>query len=656
MTTRDSWDVLVVGGGHAGVEAALASSRRGVRTALLTHDVAALGVMPCNPAIGGLGKGHLVKEIDALGGEMGRAIDATGIQFRLLNRRKGPAVRSPRAQADKHAYQRYMTSVAAAQPGLDLIAGEAADLLIEDPGSIESRIRGVRTADGRELLAGKVILCAGTFLRGLMHIGDDRRDGGRAGAASSRDLSGSLAACGVQLARLKTGTPPRLLRSSIDFERTTVQAGDPDPSPFSFRTKDFDPHQVSCHITHTNADTHKIILANLYRSPLYGGIIDGAGPRYCPSIEDKVVRFADKSSHHIFLEPEGLDNQEIYVNGLSTSLPADVQEAFVRSVPGLEDAVLLRHGYAVEYDSIPSWQVGPTLEMKSIRGLYLAGQILGTSGYEEAAAQGLVAGVNASLSLQDEDPFILSRDEAYIGVLIDDLVTKEISEPYRMFTSRAEHRLSLRCDNAPGRLLRHAQRIGLLPDEDLDLLRRRVQAASTSRSFMGAAKIESAKDGEVGLAGAILRGHPADADIWRAFLAQSTVDSVGAGSVAWTDSLESILELGEDLHLPRRLCREAVEQAAVDIRYEGYIAKQERLLKRQAHLDDLEIPAEFPYSDYGSISFEAREKLSRMRPLTIGQAGRIDGVRTSDLAVLSILVQKHIAVSARSEGDFKEDS
>ncbi len=600
--------------------------------------------MPCNPAIGGLGKGHLVKEIDALGGEMGRAIDAVGIQFRLLNRRKGPAVRSPRAQADKESYRRHMSDVVGSEPGLTVIPGEAVSLLIEK-GDGGSRIFGVGSADGREHRARRVVLCAGTFLRGLMHVGEDRFEGGREGSAVAAGLSESLLSAGLELYRLKTGTPPRLSRDSIDFKRVTTQKGDDDPAPFSFRTRIFAPEQVSCHITHTNDRTHQLIRENLERSPLFGGVIEGTGPRYCPSIEDKVVRFADKTSHHVFLEPEGLASDEIYVNGLSSSLPADVQEGFIRTVVGLEEARIVRYGYAVEYDSVPSWQVGPSLETRKVSGLYLAGQILGTSGYEEAAAQGLVAGVNAAFSLQGEDPFLPRRDEGYLGVLIDDLVTKEISEPYRMFTSRAEHRLAMRCDNAEERMLPHAERLGLLPSGELDLLRDRVRAAGAARAFMAGLKVKDSGRSEASsrLDDTVRRNGSDIESIW-ALPVRNGDDEDVEGEIGCGEYLEREVASFATALSPR-LVNEAVLQAATDIRYAGYISKQEKLLSRRSHLDELEIPEDFTFLDIGALSYEAREKLNRMRPGTLGRAARIDGVRQSDLAILAVMIRRHAELS-----------
>lgn len=652
MTTHD---VIVVGGGHAGIEAALATARLGLRTALLTHDPAEIGRMPCNPAIGGLGKGQLVREIDALGGQMALAIDEAGIQFRVLNRRKGPAVRSPRAQADKRAYQAVMRAAVAAQPGLEVIAGEAAGLLAADGIAF-----GVRLTDGREMHARRTILAAGTFLRGLMHVGERQSRGGREGAGSAEGLSGDLAARGFALRRLKTGTPMRLLRDSIDYARLEAQAGDADPLPFSFRTRRFSPDQVLCHVTHTNERTHRLIRDNLHRSPLYAGIIAGQGPRYCPSIEDKVVRFADKERHHLFLEPEGRDHEEVYVNGLSTSLPADLQEAVVHSIRGLEEARLARFGYAVEYDSVPSWQVGPTLEAKALPGLYLAGQILGTSGYEEAAAQGLVAGLNAARALRGEPPFLLPRWESYIGVLVDDLVTKEITEPYRMFTSRVERRLALRCDNAENRLLRRAEEAGLLSAAELEERRAFLRDTERLGRWVGAAWATEETGGRKTGLSEWLRRPEAELYSFIAGYGTSEPDSrSGPANSALPAGLKSIdfnniksidkfyYRFLSDPILCRRLC----DLVEADVKYAGYLARQERWLEQQRRLDHLELPPDLNYDQLVAVSHEAREKLARIRPATLGQAGRIDGVRSADLAVLAVLVRalRRTATGGRSD-------
>lgn len=629
----DAFDIIVVGGGHAGIEAALAAARLGLRTALLTHERREIGRMPCNPAIGGLGKGQLVREIDALGGEMALAIDASGIQFRLLNRRKGPAVRSPRAQADKRAYQAYMLGVVERQPDLTIVEAEAADLRVEGAPGGRRRIAGVATADGRELSSRCVIIAAGTFLRGLMHVGGDQRTGGREGAASAEGMSGALRALGFTLRRLKTGTPMRLRRDSIDFVALEEQHGDADPTPFSFRTTRLSVDQVPCHLTWTNERTHAVIRANLHRSPLYAGAIEGRGPRYCPSVEDKVVRFADRERHQIFLEPEGRASEEIYVNGLSTSLPAEVQVDLVRTIRGLEEADLLRYGYAVEYDSLPSWQVRRTLESKDIDGLYFAGQILGTSGYEEAAAQGLLAGLNAARQLMNQSALIIGRSEAYIGVLIDDLTTKEILEPYRIFTSRVERRLALRCDNAEERLLPFAREAGLLTAEQLEQIDSHIIEIYKLRNHLDNWRLQDpAGEGRVSAADLVRR---TDGSV-EALLAAAPVDA------------EAPLPIFPDPATPRgRLLCASVE---ADLKYEGYITKQDKLLRQIAHLDAVPLPPDLPYLTLTALSFEAREKLHRMRPGTLGQAGRIDGVRQSDLAVLAVLLRRHEAGAAGRTG------
>lgn len=627
--TGQRYDVIIVGGGHAGIEAALAAARMGARCALVTHDRLEIGRMPCNPAIGGLGKGQLVREIDVLGGQMGLAIDRTGIQFRTLNRTKGPAVQSPRAQADKYAYQAEMVEVTSVQDGLDIVEGDAAAIRAEGTGPGRC-VTGVRLMDGREVAGARVVLCTGTFLKGLMHIGERQTAGGREGAASSEGLSASLRDLGFQLKRLKTGTPPRLLRASIDFSRLERQPGDDPPVPFSFRTNEFAPDQIECHLAYTGEHTHRVITDSLGRSPLYGGVIDGQGPRYCPSIEDKVVRFADKDRHLLFLEPEGRDSDEIYVNGLSTSLPADVQEQVVHSVPGLEQAKIARYGYAIEYDSIPSWQIDSSLAGAGVRGLYLAGQILGTSGYEEAAAQGLVAGVNAVRSLDGREPLAIGRGEAYVGVLVDDLVTKEISEPYRMFTSRAEHRLYLRCDNAESRLMKLAVELDLLPGVEQDFLRRRNDFVNEVTGLLHRVSAPPPRrDGRV-------NGHEylrQPGATWDGLMASLVDNEASKHLIFETDRFR--LEAG----VPRRF-DDAITQIVNDVKYDGYIAKQTRLLKNRAHLDHFEIPDELDYHEIRALSYESREKLNQIRPSTLGQAGRIDGVRAGDLAVLSVYLKR----------------
>jgi len=624
------FDIIVVGGGHAGIEAALAAARLGARTALVTHDAHEIGRMPCNPAIGGLGKGHLVREIDVLGGEMGVAIDQTGIQFRILNTKKGPAVRSPRAQADKYAYQRLMTEMALGQDSLEVVVDDVVGLEV-DSGPEKRRVTGVSLRGGRKVTGARVVLCTGTFLKGLMHVGDNRTAGGREGAASSEGLSGSLADYGFELKRLKTGTPPRLSSHTIDFKQLTRQPGDENPAPFSFRTEQFTPDQIECYLAYTNEQTHRIISKSLDRSPLFSGKINGQGPRYCPSIEDKVVRFADKDRHLLFLEPEGRDTDEIYVNGLSTSLPADVQERVVRSVPGLESARIIRFGYAVEYDSVPSWQIHRSLETKPIAGLYLAGQVLGTSGYEEAAAQGLVAAVNAVRSLDGNKTLDLGRDEAYIGVLVDDLVTKEINEPYRMFTSRAEHRLHLRCDNAEDRLTDLALELGLLSDRAQKLLTARRVFVRGFNDLLQKTSVFAKEKGMRLMAADYLR--------FPGMGLGDLKNEVQAPDEFWNGIEYQYRTLKETSSSPHLLAG-AEAQVENDIKYDGYIAKHKRLLRNQEHLDQFELPATLDYKSFTTLSFEAREKLDRIRPATLGQAGRIDGVRAGDLAVLTVYLKK----------------
>jgi tRNA uridine 5-carboxymethylaminomethyl modification enzyme len=624
--TGKIYDIAVVGGGHAGVEAALAGARSGCSVVLLTHAADEIGRMPCNPAIGGLGKGQLVREIDALGGEMGRAIDKTGIQFRVLNRRKGPAVQSPRAQADKHAYQQEIQNSVQSQDGLELIEGDVVDLAVEDRG--ERRVTtGVRLGDGRRIKAHKIILCTGTFMGGLMHVGEEKIQGGREGATASLSLSPALEKLGIEMLRLKTGTPARLFAESLDYAKLQVQVGDEDPTPFSFRTGEFKPSQIDCYVTYTNESTHEIIRNGLHLSPLYGGIIQGQGPRYCPSIEDKVVRFADKQQHQIFLEPEGRTSDEIYINGLSTSLPAGLQEEFIHSVEGLESARISRFGYAVEYDSVPPWQINYDLETKKISGLYLAGQIIGTSGYEEAAALGLVAGLNAVRALDGQPGLRISRDSAYIGVMIDDLVTKEITEPYRMFTSRAEHRLYLRCDNAESRMQDLAAEVGLLSVQDLDLLNRRAGAVIEIDSLLKIAKGPAADGGTL----------PAIEVMKRPEMDLQDFYSLRLGDQTMADTLA---DLPQRASLPPRLKKEADREAIVGLKYSGYIHKQDKKLKEQKYLDNLELPDDLDYMSINALSYESREKLSRIRPANIGRASRIDGVRPADLAILSIIVKR----------------
>jgi tRNA uridine 5-carboxymethylaminomethyl modification enzyme len=575
-------DVVVVGAGHAGIEAALAAARLGLRVKVLTLDPTACGRLSCNPAMGGLAKGQMIREIDALGGEMGLATDETAIQFRMLNTGKGPAVRSPRAQCDKALYERRMSALLASTPGLDLVQDAAADVLVEN-----GRAAGVRGPGGAHR-ARAVILTTGTFLKAVMHCGERRSPGGRLGEPSAETLSDGLRRLGFDVGRLKTGTPARLRRSSIDFSSTTVQEGDRVPVPFSHRTTRLPLRQVPCWITWTNERTHAILRANLHRAPMYSGQITSAGPRYCPSIEDKVVRFADKDRHQLFLEPETLDGDSIYVNGASTSTPPDVPESVLRTVPGLERAEFLRYGYAVEYDYAPPHQLHPTLETKLVPGLYFAGQLNGTSGYEEAGGQGLVAGINAALSLLDRPPLVLRRDEAYLGVMIDDLIRLEHREPYRMFTSRAEYRLLLRADNADRRLMPRAFEIGLLRDRE---------AFDTRERAIAAARDELRRDGRE----SVLR-RPG-----------TSIDEVLPG-----------------------LSPEVAEQVEIEVKYEGYIRRQSMEVERLKRLEEKLIPERFDYARLVHLRREAREKLQRIRPRSIGQASRIAGVTPADLQILRV--------------------
>ncbi len=603
--SRGAHDVVVVGGGHAGIEAALAAARVGARVALVTLRLDKIGEMSCNPAIGGVGKGQIVREVDALGGAMGEVADATGIQFKLLNTGKGLAVQSPRCQSDRHLYREAATAVVRAQPGLELVEGAASGLVVED-----GRVRGVRLEDGRELPAAAVVITTGTFLRAIMHTGEAQSAGGRVGEATSAGVSSDLERLGLVLGRLKTGTPPRLAADSIDWDRLETQAGDARPVPFSARTDRARfpaQRQIACHLTHTNERTHALIRANIHRAPMYAGRIQGVGPRYCPSVEDKVMRFADKERHLVFLEPESLSTDVVYVNGVSTSLPGDVQEAMLRTIEGLERARFLRHGYAVEYDFVAPSQLSDALAVKLVPGLFLAGQINGTSGYEEAAGQGLVAGANAALWVLGREAFVLGRHEAYIGVMVDDLVVSNPTEPYRMFTSRAEHRLLLRCDNAEERLVPRARAVGLVGDDAVAALDER--QAEKSRIETALARIR--RDGK-SLAELLLRPE-----------------------VTWESSIAEVPELaalGFD--------DEVARSVAVSLKYRGYVERAEENVVRLRSQDALEIPSELDYARIQGLGNEARDKLTRLRPRTLGAAGRIAGVRPPDVALVAVHVER----------------
>lgn len=608
------YDVAVIGAGHAGCEAALAAARLGARTVLITMNCDSVGQMSCNPAIGGVAKGQIVREIDALGGEMGRVIDQTGLQFRMLNRSKGAAMHSPRAQADKKAYQFEMKRRIEDQPGLTLRQETVEELIVEPaiPGQSQQRIAGVRVRGGGVYRCRAVVITTGTFLQAIMHTGEAKTPGGRAGDGTTGTMSDSLRALGFELNRFKTGTPCRLNGRTIDFSACLEQPGDDDPQPFSFLTQSLTQTQLPCWLTETNEPVHELIRANLHRAPMYSGQIKSTGPRYCPSIEDKVVRFAEKGSHHIFLEPEGRNTWEYYCNGISTSLPRDVQDQMIRSIRGLEKAEIMRYGYAVEYDFAPPTQLQATLETKLVEGLYFAGQINGTTGYEEAAGQGLLAGINAALKLAAREPLIIDRSQAYLGVLIDDLVTRGVDEPYRMFTSRSEYRLLLRQDNADRRLTPLGRKIGLVSDERWE------------------------------------RYQSHEADIAQASALLSSLRHQGSSLEEWLrrpemdwGKLTAISSVLAELDVSLL----AIQQLEIEVKYAGYIRRQSADIERQNKIQAIRIPPTFDFQAIPQLRREAKEKLTRVRPADLGQAGRISGITPADLSILVLYLKEPMRMS-----------